>query len=200
PTATAKPTGHEVPITIQIVSPAPGKPFEVDPGKYPGAEPSMPVLPFQAKVLVNGQETSVGTVQWESTISGKYRVRDTDASAGYRMQDFKLPAGTATTKPNEEKKIQLAPHELVGGDLVIKATYNGGPGLGNITATKTVSSLKVVGKNGPRLGVEQYIVDQSGDLAWLFLRMFCHESLHLLGQFKGGTPLYGPPSGVGVGP
>ncbi len=56
----------------------------------------------------------------------------------------------------------------------------------------------MVGKNGPRLDVEQYIVDQAGDLAWLFLRMFCHESDHTLAEFKQAQPRYGAPSGVGV--
>jgi type VI secretion system secreted protein VgrG len=114
------------------------------------------------------------------------------------MQPFKLAAGTATTKPNEELSVQLKPAEIVGGALEIKATYDGGPDLGNLSAFKVLSGLKVVGKNPPRLDVEKYIVDQAGDYAWLFLRMFCHESDHTLGEFKNAQPRYGPPSGVGV--
>jgi type VI secretion system secreted protein VgrG len=198
PTAKAKPTDHEVPVTLQIVSPAPGATFEIDPGRYPGPEPSMPLIPLQAKVLVQGKETSVGSVRWEFSISGKYRVRDHKVKGEYRWQDFKFAAGDARTLPNEEKKFQLTPAELTGGDLEIKAVFEGGPELGNITTTQVLKGLKVVGKNGPRLDVEQFIADQAGELAWLFLRMFCHESDHTLAEFLKTQPRYGPPSGVGV--
>jgi type VI secretion system secreted protein VgrG len=198
PTPKAKPTDHEVPIAVQIVSPAAGATFEIDPGAYPGAEPAMPTLTLDAKVLVQGKETIAGTVRWEFTISGKYRVRDHAVAGNFRWQEFTFAAGTALTKPNEEKKVQLAPAELTGGDLQIKAVYQAGPDLGNVTATQVLKGLKVVGKNGPRIDVEKYIVDQSGDYAWLFLRMFCHESDHTLAQFKSAQPRYGPPSGVGI--
>jgi type VI secretion system secreted protein VgrG len=198
PTAKAKPTDHEVPLSVEIVSPAAGASFEIDPGTFPGPAPSMPSVKLKAKVLLQGQETSSGTVKWEMTIAGQYRVRDNEAGSGYRMQAFKFAAGTATTKPNEELSVQLKPAEIVGGALEIKATYDGGPNLGNLSAFKVLSGLKVVGKNPPRLDVEKYIVDQAGDHAWLFLRMFCHESDHTLGEFKSAQPRYGPPSGVGV--
>jgi type VI secretion system secreted protein VgrG len=197
-TPKARPTDHVVPIAVQIVEPAAGATFEIEPGTYPGPAPSMPTVTLKAKVLVQGQETTTGSVRWEFSMSGKYRVRDHAVKGNYRLQDFKFAAGTATTLPNEEKKVQLAPQELVGGDLQIKAVYQGGPDLGNATATKVLTGLKVVGKNGPRIDVEKYIVDQSGDLAWLFLRMFCHESDHTLAQFKSAQPRYGPPSGVGI--
>jgi type VI secretion system secreted protein VgrG len=199
PTPKARPTDHAVPIAVQIVEPAAGATLEIDPGTYPGPAPSMPTVTLKAKVLVEGQETTAGSVRWELSISGKYRVRDHSVKpSNYRWQEFKLVAGTATTKPNEEKKVQLAPAELTGGDLQIKAVYQAGPDLGNVTATKVLTGLKVVGKNGPRIDVEKYIVDQAGDYAWLFLRMFCHESDHTLAEFKSAQPRYGPPSGVGI--
>ncbi|MFT3771028.1 MAG: type VI secretion system tip protein TssI/VgrG [Minicystis sp.] len=198
PAAKARPTDHAVPIAVEIVSPVLATKLEIDPGRYPGPEPSMPLVTLCAKVLVEGKETSVGSVRWEFSISGKYRVRDHSAKAGYRWQEFKHAAGTARTKPNEEKSVRLTPAEVVGGDLEIKATFEGGPELGNVTAVKVLKGLKVLGKNGPRADVEKYIVDQSGDLAWLFLRMFCHESDHTLGQFKKGEVRYGPPAGTGI--
>ena len=165
PTPKAKPTLHEVPIAVEIVEPAAGATFEIDPGSYPGPAPSMPAVTLKAKVLVHGQETSAGTVRWEFSISGKYRVRDHSVKpSNYRWQEFKFAAGTATTKPNEEKKVELAPAELTGGDLQIKAVYQAGPELGNVTATQVLTGLKLVGKNGPRIDVERYIVDQAGDL------------------------------------
>jgi type VI secretion system secreted protein VgrG len=198
PTANAKPTDHEVPIAVEIVSPTPAAVFEIDPGAYPGPDPSMPHVTLMAKVLVQGQETSAGQVRWEFAISGQYRVRDHSAGAGYRWQPFKLAAGTTRTKPNEEVKFQLAPAEVVGGALEIKAVYEGGPDVGNATVTKALTGPKVVGKDAPRAQVEKYIADQAGDLAWLFLRMFCHESDHTLAEFKKTDPRYGPPSGVGI--
>jgi type VI secretion system secreted protein VgrG len=198
PTPKAKPTEHEVPIVVEIGSPSPGATFEIEPGSYPGPAPSMPHVTLKARVLVQGQETSVGAVRWEMTIAGEYRVRDDSEDAGYRMQPFKFPAGTARTKPNEELKVLLMPTEIVGGDLAIKAVYEGGADLGNVKAVKVLAGLKVVGKNPPRADVERFVVDQAGDLSWLFLRMFCHESEHTLCQFKKTQPRYGPPSGVGV--
>ncbi len=197
-TAKAKPTDHNVPIAIEVLSPAPASKFPIEPGTYPGPDPSMPTLDLKARVLVQGNETSEGVVRWEFTIIGTYRVRDPNGAHGYRMQEFRHTAGTAETKPNEAKKVQLSPAEIVGGDLEIKATYVGGPGLANVTLTKVVTGHKVVGKNAPRAAVEAMIVDKGGDLAWLFLRMFCHESVHSLAQFKNEAILYGPPSGVGI--
>ncbi|APR80422.1 Putative vgr related protein [Minicystis rosea] len=197
--AKAKPTDHAVPVAVEIVSPVVPTTLEIDPGTYPGPEPSMPLVTLLAKVLVEGKETSVGSVRWEFSISGKYRVRDhSSKTTGYRWQEFKYAAGTARTKPNQEQKVRLTPAEIVGGDLEIKATFEGGPELGNITAVKVLKGLKVLGKNGPRAQVEQYIVDNAGDLAWLFLRMFCHESEHTLAQFKKGEVRYGPPAGTGI--
>ncbi len=164
----------------------------------PRPRSSMPTIDLKARVLVQGNETTEGVVRWEFTIIGSYRVRDPNGKHGYRMQEFRHTAGTAETKPNEAKKVQLAPAEIVGGDLEIKATFVGGPGLANITLTKVVTGHKVVGKNAPRAAVEAMIVDKGGDLAWLFLRMFCHESVHSLAQFKNEAILYGPPSGVGI--
>ena len=198
PTAHAKPTEHQVPIAVEILSPAAAAVFEIDPGAYPGPDPSMPAVPLKARVLVQGQETSAGSVRWELAISGKYRVRDPSAGAGYRWQEFKLAAGTTRTRPGEEISFQLAPAEVVGGALSIKATFEGGPALGDATVTRALEGPKVVGKDAPRAQVEKYIADQAGDLAWLFLRMFCHESDHTLAEFKKTDPRYGPPSGVGV--
>ena len=197
-TVKARPTDHDVPIAIEVLSPAAASKFAIEPGTYPGPAPSMPSIELKARVLVQGNETTVGVVRWELTIIGSYRVRDPSGARGYRMQEFRFAAGTAETKPNEAKTVQLAPAEIVGGDLEIKATFVGGPGLANITLTKVVTGFKVVGKNAPRAAVEAMIVDKGGDLAWLFLRMFCHESAHALAQFKNEAVLYGPPSGVGI--
>jgi type VI secretion system secreted protein VgrG len=197
-TPKALPTGHEVPVVVEIVSPAAGASFDVDPGSYPGAAPSMPRVKLKAKVLVEGQETSAGSVRWEMSLAGKYRVRDGNQADGYRWQSFKFPAGTTRTKPNEELDFQLLPAEIVGGDLSVKAVYEAGADLGNLKAVKELTGLKVVGKNPARADVEKYIVDNAGDLAWLFLRMFCHESEHTLLQFRKTEPRYGPPSGVGA--
>ena len=197
-TAKARPTDHNVPIAIEVLSPVAASKFPIEPGTYPGVDPSMPSVEVKARVLVQGNETTVGVVRWEFTIVGTYRVRDPDGAHGYRMQEFRFAAGTAETLPNEAKTVQLAPAEIVGGDLEIKATYVGGPALANITLTKVVKGYKVVGKNAARAAVEAMIVDKGGDLAWLFLRMFCHESAHALGQFKNEAVLYGPPSGVGI--
>ena len=198
PTAKAKPTDHDVPIAVQIVSPAPATVFSIEPGTYPGPAPSMPHVLLKAKVLVQGQESSVGSVRWELTISGKYRVRDHQVDGNYRWQEFKFAAGTARTKPNEELSVLLTPAEIVGGDLEIKASFEGGPDLASVTVVQVLKGLKVVGKDAPRTDVEKFIVDQAGDLAWLFLRMFCHESDHTLAEFQRTQPRYGPPSGVGI--
>ncbi len=194
----AKPTVHVVPIVVEVLSPAPATKFPIEPGTYLGPDPAMPSIELKARVLVQGNETTVGTVRWEATITGSYRVRDADADRGYRMQEFRFAAGTFTTKPNEAKTVLLAPAELVGGDLELKATFEGGPELANVTLVKVVNGFKVVGQNVARAAVEAMIVDKAGDLAWLFLRMFCHESNHSLAQFKNEAPLYGPPSGVGI--
>ncbi len=197
-TAKAKPTDHDVPITVEIVSPAAGAVLSIDPGSYPGPAPAMPSVLLKAKVLVQGQETSIGSVRWEISISGKYRVRDHQVDGNYRWQEFKFAAGTARTKPNEELSVLLTPPEITGGDLEIKATFEGGAELANVTVAKVLKGLKVVGKDAPRIDVEKFIVDQAGDLAWLFLRMFCHESDHTLAEFQRTQPRYGPPSGVGI--
>jgi type VI secretion system secreted protein VgrG len=197
-TAKAKATDHQVPIAIEVLSPVAASKFSIEPGTFPGPDPSMPSVKLEARVLVQGKETSVGVVRWELTITGSYRVRDPAGAHGYRMQEFRFAAGTAETKPNEAKTMQLAPAEIVGGDLEIKATFVGGPELANITVTRVVTGYKVVGKNVARSAVEAMIVDKGGDLSWLFLRMFCHESNHALAQFKNEAVLYGPPSGVGI--
>ena len=65
---------------------------------------------------------------------------------------------------------------------------------------------RCLARNPPRHEVEAFIVERAGHLAWLFLRMFCHESAHTLEQYARGSgggntpgqPLYGPPSGVGI--
>jgi type VI secretion system secreted protein VgrG len=194
----AKPTKHRVPISIAIVLPEPGKKLVIDPGDYPKTLPFMPTIPLEARVLVQGKPTSLGFVRWEFHVSGSYRVRDASGSS-YRMQAYKLAAGTTRTKPNEKTSFTLAPAEIVGGQLEIKATFHGEADLGGVTVTKVVEGWTIAGKNPPRASVEQCIVEKAGDLAWVYLRMFCHESLHKLAQFQtSGDVLYGAPSGVGI--
>lgn len=206
-TAKAKPTEHDPGLEIEILSPAPGTKLSIHPGAHPGPGPSMPWVHVQAQVRFKGQPVTVGSVRWELSISGEYRVRHhrphvkgerNSTFHDYRQQPFKYAAGTARTRPNETLKVQLLPAEIVGGDLEIKVTFEGGPELGNLTATRVVKGLSVVGENPPRDAVEALITEKTGDLAWLFLRMFCHESDHTLAQFKGEQPRYGPPSGVGI--
>jgi len=195
----ARPTEHEVPIAIEIVAPARGETFHLH------AEPSMPVIPLEARVLVQGTPVTIGSVRWELRLTGRYRVRD-QAGSGHRLQAYALPAGHARSKPGERVRFELAPGEIVGGALEIKATFHGGAALEGLTASKKLTGCRVLGKDPPRREVEAFIAERGGSLAWLYLRMFCHESAHHLAQFARGSgggntpgfPLYGPPSGVGI--
>lgn len=198
PSRSSRPTQHAVPIAIEVVSPVIKAEFQIEPGKHPKPDPSMPTLDLHAKVVFQGKPVSTGTLTWEFTISGKYRVRAPAEKGSYRWQQYKFSAGSARTSPGEQKKFQLAPGELVGGDLEVKVTYDGGPELGGLKATATVTAMKVVGKNPARADVEALVAELAGDQTWCMIRMFCHESVHSLGQFKKGQPLYGPPSGVGI--
>jgi type VI secretion system secreted protein VgrG len=165
----------------------------------------MPHVPLQAKVLVHGQEVSIGKVAWEMYLSGQYRVRSAD-NASYTQQAYKMPAGTTSTKPGAELAFELAPAQILGGKLEINATFEGDGELAGITAKKSVTGCKVTGKNPARADVESLIIELGGDLAWAFLRIFYWESVHKLAQFATrsgggntpGEPLYGPPSGVGI--
>jgi type VI secretion system secreted protein VgrG len=165
----------------------------------------MPTLPLEARVLVQGEEVTLGSLRWELRLTGHYRVRD-QAGSGYRLQAYALPAGHARSKPGERVHFELAPGALVGGALEIKAVFHGGAELGGLTASKKRAGCRVLGKDPPRHEVEAFISARGGSLAWLYLRMFCHESNHQLAQFAQGSgggntpgfPLYGPPSGVGI--
>jgi hypothetical protein len=199
PHAKAKPTAHEVPIKIEIVKPEHGHTFHLH------TTPEMPTIPLEGRVLVQGAPAAAGSVTWQFHLRGGYRVRDA-AGSGYRVQEYRFQAGHARTPPNERKELLLDAGALVGGDLEIKAVFHGGAELGDVTATRVVKGCKVLGKNAPRHEVEAFIAELGGHLAWLYLRMFCHESAHTLEQFAAGSgggntpgfPLYGPPSGVGI--
>ena len=203
PTSNAKPTQHKVPITIEIVHPTKDTKLQVSCGDATTTDPAMPKVPLQAKVTINGEPATVGQIKWELNLSGKYRVR---SGSSFRQQDFKYAAGTITAKPDEQKELEVAPPEICGGDLEVVATFEGGAELANITATKRVSLVHITGENTPRSVMEAFIAAHAGTRAWLYLRMFCHESDHTLCQFAKsksggntvGDPLYGFPSGVGV--
>lgn len=205
PAAKAAPTRHDVPIELEILAPEPGVSFPILPGHTPSPAPSMPHVPLRARVLVHGQEVSIGKVTWELYVSGRYRVRSADG-ASYTQQAYKMAAGATSTKPGVEAKFELAPAHVVGGKLELNATFEGDGELAGVTARKSVTGCKVTGQNPARADVEALIVELGGDLAWAFLRIFTWESVHRLAQFATksgggnapGEPLYGPPSGVGI--
>ncbi|HEY4119001.1 MAG TPA: hypothetical protein VGM56_14145, partial [Byssovorax sp.] len=101
---------------------------------------------------------------------------------------------------------ELAPSELLGGNLSVVVHFAGGDALGGVHAKKTVGGMRVLGANPERADVDHYIAEHAGNLAWALMRLFCFESLHQLAQFARasggdntpGWPLYGPPSGVGI--
>ncbi|EYF04076.1 type VI secretion system tip protein TssI/VgrG [Chondromyces apiculatus] len=198
PARVAQATTHAVPITIEVVSPTANSQHEIEPGGHPTPDPSMPKLKLQAKVTFQGQELSAGKLTWEFTISGTYKARDPQNSQRAINQRYRLSGGSTTTAPNEEKEFTLTPGELCGGDLELTVTFEGGPEIGNLKATKTVTGMKVKGKNAERRHVEALIAEVAGDQAWCLLRIMCHESVHRLEQFADGQPLFGAPAGVGI--
>src|SRR5262249_43981484 len=119
PSRSAKPTEHEVPIKLEIIEPRHGTTFHTH------TTPAMPHIALEARVLVQGEPAEIGSVRWAFHVSGKYRVRD-EAGSGYRLQDYKLPAGHLRTSPGEARKFELKTAEIVGGDLEIKAVFHGG--------------------------------------------------------------------------
>jgi hypothetical protein len=197
PRPKAKPTQHDVPVTLEIVEPKPGSTFHVS------AAPAMPDVTLHARVLVQGAPVSVGSVRWELHVSGTYRVRDASGES-YVLQPYVLPVGDTRTTPGEAKHYLLAPPELVGGKLEIKAIFDGGAALGGITASKSVAGCQVLGKDPEASTIEATIVELTGALAWVYLRLFAWEST--LTQFAvrsgngntPGYPLYGFPSGTGI--
>jgi type VI secretion system secreted protein VgrG len=197
PRTKAKPTEHDVPISFEIVEPKQGSTFDLL------VTPAMPEIPLHARVLVQGVPVTAGSVRWELHASGTYRVRDASGE-GYVLQAYVLPVGDVRTAPGEAKRYALAAPELVGGDLEIKAIFDGGAELGGITASKSVKGCQVLGKDPDASVVEAAIVKLTGSLAWLYLRLFSWEST--LTQFARksgggntpGWPLYGPPSGTGI--
>lgn len=197
-TPLAKPTGHQVPLVLDVVLPQPQTAFEIHPGAHPAPDPSMPKVTLQANVTFQGQPLTTGTLHWEFSISGKYRVRDGSKKDGYRMQSYTFIAGHTQTEPGQKLDFHLSAGEIVGGDLTVKVTYLGGPELGDLKATKVVNGLKVVGKNPLKDDVRALVKEIGGTQTWCLIRMFCHESAHTLGQFKKGDVLYGPPAGVGI--
>ncbi len=197
PRTKATPTEHDVPISLEIVEPRPGSTFNLL------ATPAMPEIPLHARVLVQGAPVTVGSVRWELHASGTYRVRDA-SGASYVLQPYVLPVGDTRTTPGEVKRYLLAPPELVGGNLEIKAIFDGGAELGGLTAARSVKGCQVLGKDPAASVVEARIVQLAGSLAWLYLRLFAWEST--LTQFAvrsgggntPGYPLYGAPSGTGI--
>jgi type VI secretion system secreted protein VgrG len=198
PPKKSAPTEHPVPISLEILHPRPNATFDLL------TTPAMPKIPLQARVLVQGQEVATGTVRWELHASGDYRVRD-EAGTGYVLQNYVLPVGHTRTTPGKEVHFELASPEIVGGDLEVKAVFDGGAALGGVSASKSVKGCRLLGKNAPVSEVEAAIAEQGGPLAWLYLRLFWWES-GSLAQFAEGSgggntpghPLYGPPSGVGI--
>lgn len=198
-TTRAKPSNIAVPIAIEVVSPLPNSVFEIDPGKHPGPDPSMPVLSLHANVTFQGKSVTQGTLTWEFSVSGKYRVRDKSQKGGYRQQEYKLVAGSVQTSPGQKLEYRLEPNEIVGGELSIKVTYQSGPDLGDLKAAAIVKGGKIIGKNPGRENVLALVEEIGGTQTWLFVRMFCHESAHIMGNFReSGEVLYGPPAGVGI--
>ena len=197
PRTKSTPTTHEVPITLEIVEPKPGTTFHLL------TTPAMPKVPLHARVLVQGAPVMVGEVRWELHASGKYRVRDASGE-GYVLQQYVLPVGHARTTPGEAEQFELSPPELVGGDLEVKAVFDGGAALGGLTATKSVKGCEVLGQDPEASTIEAAIVETTGSLAWLYLRLFSWEStLTQFARKSGGSntpgwPLYGPPSGTGI--
>jgi type VI secretion system secreted protein VgrG len=195
PTRTAQPTPHKVPLQLDVVEPQPKTELKIDNGTR-STEPTMPKIKLKATVTVQGQPVSIGTIRWEFHVKGTYRVRITLST--YRMQPYDLPAGNVETAPGEEKEFTLAPELVVGGELVVKASYTGGAEVGGASVTKTVAGCKVTGQPLDRAESTAYIVSQAGSLAWLFLRMFYVETeMHPYQQFLNGMPWYGDPAGVG---
>lgn len=191
----ARPTKHQLPIELKVISPVAGARLEIAPGGYPTPAPSMPTIDLEAQVLVQGEPVQTGTLRWELSIRGTYRVRH---ERSYRRQRYQFAAGTVETRPGEKLSYQLSPAELVGGELVVKVQYDGGRELGDIKATQTIEGLRVFGGNPARADVEAMIAALGGTRTWVLLRIFCHESVHRLEQFEGDDILYGPPSGVGT--
>lgn len=189
---TAQPTSHTVPVKIVVAQPTAGLKLVIAPHTHT-TEPTMPTVTLEAKVFVQGVSVTMGTVRWELSISGQYRVR---SSGGYREQAYDLPAGSTTSAPGEKKVFQLAPALLTGGKLLVKASYAAGPEVGNAHLTQKIHAL-VVGGPPSDEEIAAYVIDVGGDLIWLFLRLFLHESSFR--QFDGNDVLYGPPSGVGIG-
>jgi type VI secretion system secreted protein VgrG len=179
-------------VKIVVVQPTAGQKLVIDPHTHT-TEPTMPTVTLEAKVFVQGVSVVTGTVRWELSISGQYRVR---SSGGYREQAYVLPAGSTTSAPEEKKVFQLAPALITGGKLSVTATYTAGPEVGNAHLKQTIQAL-VVGGPPSDEEIALYIIDVGGDLIWLFLRLFMHESSFR--QFQGSDVLYGPPSGVGIG-
>jgi type VI secretion system secreted protein VgrG len=197
PRTKSTPTEHDVPVSLEIVEPKPGTTFDIL------TTPAMPEIPLHAKVMVQGAPVAIGSVRWELHASGNYRVRDA-SGASYVLQSYVLPVGDTRTTPGEAKRYLLAPPELVGGELEIKAIFDGGAALGGITASKSVKGCQVLGKDPEASVIEASIVALTGPLAWLYLRLFAWEST--LTQFARqsgngntpGWPLYGAPSGTGI--
>ena len=197
PRTKATPTEHDVPITLEIVEPKPGTTFHLL------STPAMPEIPLHAQVLVQGKPVTAGSVRWELHASGTYYVRDASGLSAYQ-QPYVLPVGDTRTTPGEAKRYLLAPPELVGGELEIKVIFDGGPSLGGLTATKTVKGCQLLGTDPSAVVVEAAIVELTGSMAWLYLRLFSWESG--LTQFATrnangntiGWPLNGAPSGTGI--
>lgn len=192
PAARAQPTSHTVPVKIVVEQPTAGLKLVIDPRTHT-TEPTMPTVTLEAKVFVQGVSVTTGTVRWELSISGQYRVR---SGSSYREQAYTLPAGSTTSAPGEQKVFQLAPALVTGGKLSVTASYTAGPEVGNAQLTQTIQAL-VIGGPPSHEEIAQYIIAAGGDLIWLFLRLFLHESSYR--QFQGDDVLYGPPSGVGIG-
>ena len=198
PTPNASPTSHELPVVIEVISPKHGDLHHLH------TKPSMPSIPIEAKVTLGGKVIHEGHVGWTFGLEGHYRVRQ--GLSGYREQAYDMRAGHAMTTPGERKDFELAPSELLGGNLSVEVHFSGGEALGGVRGKKTVGGMRVLGANPERADVDHYIAEHAGNLAWALMRLFCFESLHQLAQFARasggdntpGWPLYGPPSGVGI--
>jgi type VI secretion system secreted protein VgrG len=197
--------GH---ANVVIVAPREDQELYIEPGGYPAGPtpdgtpldilpPIPPTVELLARVYVRGAETIAGVILWNLWIHGDYQVRK---GKKHRDQAYHLFLGSTIGTPGVSFFYQLP--MVVGGRLEVTAEYIS---VGQRTAPVSVT-CQVLGRNPRRSDVEELVKSLSGEDAWALLRIFSHESLHQMWQFNDGArrkpkgyPLYGAPSGVGVG-
>lgn len=236
PLSGARPTIHPLGWDIRVESPSPGGKHYIEPGRFDAARdrgenpspPLMPTLTLRARVYFTREgrreEVHDGRLIWDFRIKGRYRVRARGESRGYRMQPYDLPAGRFASAPGETIEATLAPAEVVGGDLEVYVQYEAEPHSphAGVKVADVVACGEILGRNPERRDLHAFIAAQAeyrravharrgadyGNLAWLFFRLFAHESSQR--QFnpassRGGRaaataekPNYADPAGVGI--